>query len=246
MFSMFPSKALMLTLMIVFIGIAAGYITDCFYKKQDKLIHDMKHELQIHEMEDCHCFPKDQILRQLQHISFQRVLLISILGVLLGLFFSGTIGPQIWNWKKITFTAGSLFGLFVVLTVPDHFLEEHLWEHLLKKHLLRIFLWTFGALLVIHYLDAYLDLEEWIQSNYITVLMVAVLVGIIPESGPHMIIVTLFANGSLPFSILLASSIVQDGHGMLPMLAISKRGFILVKIINMIAGFLAGLIGLMI
>jgi hypothetical protein len=54
----------------------------------------------------------------------------------------------------------------------------------------------------------------------------------------------LFANGTLPFGILLANSIVQDGHGMLPMLAVSKRGFIIVKLINMVVGFLAGLITL--
>jgi hypothetical protein len=57
-----------------------------------------------------------------------------------------------------------------------------------------------------------------------------------------MVFVTMFANGSLPFSILLASSIVQDGHGMLPMLAVSRRGFIQVKLINLIIGLFVGLI----
>ncbi len=42
--------------------------------------------------------------------------------------------------------------------------------------------------------------------------------------------VTLFAQGLIPFSVLLASSIAQDGHGMLPLLAESKRGFLAVKI----------------
>ena len=246
MFSMFPLKALFLTLIIFFIGIVSGYITDRFYKKQDNLISDMQHTIQIHRTEDCNCFPKNQIVNQLRNISFQRALLIGLFGAFLGILFLGIIGPKIWDWKKITFAIASLFALFVVLTVPDHFLKEHLWEHIIKKHLLQIFLWTFGALLVIHYLDVYLNLNKWIQGNYLTVLIIAVLVGIIPESGPHMIFVTLFAAGSLPFSILLASSIVQDGHGMLPMLAVSKRGFILVKMINMIVGFIIGLIGLMI
>ena len=73
-------------------------------------------------------------------------------------------------------------------------------------------------------------------------LVFAVLVGIIPESGPHLVFVTLFAAGTLPFGILLASSIVQDGHGMLPMLAVSRRGFILVKLINILVGLIVGLI----
>jgi hypothetical protein len=76
----------------------------------------------------------------------------------------------------------------------------------------------------------------------IWVLVVAVLVGIIPESGPHLIFVTLFFEGSIPFSILFASSISQDGHGMLPMLAESKRGFIVVKLINMTVAMGVGLV----
>ncbi len=47
------------------------------------------------------------------------------------------------------------------------------------------------------------------------------------------------------FSILLASSIVQDGHGMLPLLAESKKGFLTVKAINMVLGAIVGIIGLL-
>jgi putative 10TM heavy-metal exporter len=72
--------------------------------------------------------------------------------------------------------------------------------------------------------------------------MVAVIVGIIPESGPHLIFVTMYANSSIPLSILIASSIAQDGHAMLPLIAISKRSFILVKLINMVVAFIIGYI----
>ncbi|MCK5464949.1 MAG: hypothetical protein KAI95_18110, partial [Bacteroidales bacterium] len=72
---------------------------------------------------------------------------------------------------------------------------------------------------------------------------IAVLIGIIPESGPHLVFVTLFAEGLIPFSILLASSISQDGHGSLPLLAESKRGFLSVKSVNMMVALLAGLTG---
>jgi hypothetical protein len=69
--------------------------------------------------------------------------------------------------------------------------------------------------LVIHFLKDYIDIRVWIQENLFLVLVIAILVGIIPESGPHLIFVTLFAQGTLPFAILLANSIVQDGHGTL-------------------------------
>ena len=69
------------------------------------------------------------------------------------------------------------------------------------------------------------------------------LVGLIPKSGPHLLFLTLFLEHAVPFSILRASSIVQDGHGMLPLLAESRRDFMKVKGINCLLGFLVGLCG---
>ena len=86
-----------------------------------------------------------------------------------------------------------------------------------------------------------MGVEQWIQQNPLTLLIVACVLGIIPESGPHLLFVTLFAEGNIPFSILLASSIVQDGHGMLPLLGDSFRAFAVVKAINLAIGLLVGL-----
>ncbi|HDR51965.1 MAG TPA: hypothetical protein ENN90_10175, partial [Mariniphaga anaerophila] len=124
--------------------------------------------------------------------------------------------------------------------VPNHFLKEHLYNHILKKHLLRIFLWTWGAFLVLHFVESNLALTSLLQNNLNTVLLISVLIGIIPESGPHLMFVTLFSQNLVPFSILLANSIVQDGHGMLPLLAESRKDFLKVKIINMLIGLLVG------
>ena len=59
--------------------------------------------------------------------------------------------------------------------------------------------------------------------------LLAMLVGLIPESGPHMVFVTLFAGGVIPFPVLLANSIVQDGHASLPLLADSKVSWLRAK-----------------
>lgn len=130
--------------------------------------------------------------------------------------------------------------------MPEHFLEEHLWNHVAKKHVPNIFLWTFGAPLVMAILIEHFNLESWIQQSQFLILVIAFLVGLIPESGPHMIFVTLFAQGMIPFSILAASSIVQDGHGMLPLLAHSRKAFIVVKIINLMFGLAVRLVGLLV
>ena len=153
-----------------------------------------------------------------------------------------------WSSENILFLVLSLITLFIVLTVNDHFLEEHLWAHVIKKHFFKVFAWTFGALLFLAFLNQFVDLEHWIEGNkyaMFLMLLIALLIGIIPESGPHYIFILLFIQGTIPFSILLANSIVQDGHGALPLLADSKRSFVYIKAINITAGLLVGVLGLL-
>ncbi len=138
-----------------------------------------------------------------------------------------------------------LFGLFVVVTVPEHFLKKHLWEHMVKKHLPRIFLWTFLVLWFVDVIIPYLHLtpqsiEQLSNKYYFILLLVAVLVGILPESGPNLIFVILFAKGIIPMSVLIGNSISQDGHGSLPLLAENGKSFLVMKMINIFVGFLVG------
>lgn len=46
--------------------------------------------------------------------------------------------------------------------------------------------------------------------------------------------------GLSAFSVLLASSIVQDGHGMLPLLSYSVKDSVLVKLFNLVFGLAIG------
>ncbi len=245
MFSLIPGQALWITAVLLLVALAAGGITDWLFPRQERFLEQGGHELNLHQVDDCHCFTRAAIVPQLRNISFPRALLVALFGGFLFLLATGLLGPVGWDWKKITFGIGAGFALFVVLTVPEHFLQEHLWEHVLKKHLLRVFLWTFGVLLAVNYLDAFVNTQAWIQDNLFLVLLIAILVGIIPESGPHLVFVTLFVQGSIPLSILLANSIVQDGHGTLPLLAVSRRAFVCLKLVNIAFGLLVGGVGLL-
>ncbi len=147
-----------------------------------------------------------------------------------------------WGWIRVTMLVTSILALAIVVVVPDHFLDEHLWRHIAIRHVPRIFLWSFGALLVLHLLTSHMnvDLGRLVARGQWFVLLAACLVGLIPQSGPHLVFVTLFAGGYIPISVLLANSIVQDGHGMLPVLAWSRRAFVLIKLINLAFGLLVG------
>jgi len=245
MFAMFPQNAMLLTVIIFVVGILAGYLTDKFYKSKVILKDIVAHNLPLHDEPECKCFQKDKFWPNLFHPSLYRLsVAVIIISLMLGVA-TGVLSGEADLWIKVTLMLSFSFALFVVVSVPDHFLKDHIWDHIIKVHLQRIFLWVFGILLLMHFLMMYIDVESWISDNMFIVLLIAVLIGIIPEAGPHLIFVTLFASGTIPFSILLASSISQDGHGMLPMLAESKKGFVAVKVVNMIFAFIVGTIGLL-
>ena len=140
----------------------------------------------------------------------------------------------------------SALMLLIIFFSNEHFVSEHLVQHVVQKHLPRIFWWTFGVLVVMAIILNYTNFGDWIYNNTYILLLIAVAIGILPESGPHLIFVVLFVQGYIPFSILLANSIVQDGHGSLPLLAETKKGFLVTKAINMVVGLVVGLVGLLI
>ncbi len=244
MLAMMPQKAILLTLLIFIIGIFTGFITDKIISRNKLIDKFSQKKFPLHKEEKCFCFPQGRILSNFKKDSMPRILMLIIVSIfLLGTIF-GEIGPQKWNWIRVTIMLTSLTASFIIITVPEHFLEEHLWKHVVKVHIPRVFLWTFGTLLAVHILLQVFDINSWVADNMFIVLIIALLVGIIPESGPHLVFVSLFVSGTIPFSVLMASSIVQDGHGMLPLLAESKRDFFYVKAVNIVVGALVGIIGL--
>ncbi len=266
MLSVIPETVLILFAIIFGIAIVVGLILN--YTIKDKTLMKLpENHLKVHtEHADCICFDSKILISQLKNISFQRAVLMAglilfLFGLLIGEFghdhsfipsFDDGHGHENettthgfdWKWISVSFLVVTLIALFVITTVNDHFLEEHLWGHIIKKHFLKIFLWTFAALLFIHFINDYIDVESWIKDNMLTILIIALLIGIIPQSGPHYIFILLFVEGVIPFSILLANSIVQDGHGAIPLLAESKKSFIVVKLVNLAVGVIIGLLGL--
>ena len=77
----------------------------------------------------------------------------------------GLAGPPSWGWMRVTLLTVSVFGLFVVTTVPDHFVPHHLWEHVIRGHVARIFGWTLGALAFMALLAHWVDAERLIRDR---------------------------------------------------------------------------------
>ncbi len=240
MFAMVPKTALLVTGVLFVVGMLSGAVTDKLLGQRLSARLSCEADLSLHPEEHCRCFSFGQLAAQWKHCSAAR----GTLGVSLLLFLlaisSGQLGPSQWNWIRVSLVLVSSVALFVVVTVPDHFLEEHLWGHVVRGHVPRMFVWTLGALVAMHFIVGRWQTEGLTQQGQWLVLGIAGVVGLVPESGPHLMFVTMFAKGIVPFSVLLASSIVQDGHGMLPLLAHSWRAFVVVKLINLAVGLVLG------
>lgn len=247
MIAMLPGEAWWIFLLLFALSVAGGLLTDALYKPSVRLVSCCEPDFAIHE-EDSH---KRGGAR---HVSARRVVMFLGVVAFLAALLSGALeheehavaepagGINLLSeeWMYWMFGALSLILLAVLVFGEDHFVDDHLWKHIVCRHLPSVFCWTFGVLLLLGFGLNFLDIGGWINSNTALMILLATLVGIIPESGPHLIFVTLYASGVVPFPVLLASCISQDGHASLPLLAESKSAFVRAKIINCVFALAAG------
>ena len=242
MLALFPDKALLLFGILFILGIFLAWLSDKIAPLLGIKPCQKCQLQQVHTIETCDCFDKDNLVKNFLDISLLRAAFLAGTVSILVLLTTGIIGPVSWNWKRLTLTILIAIATIIVGSVPNHYLREHIWEHIVKKHLWKVFLWSFFAILIVEMGFKYWNLEEFVKSHIVWVGLIAVLVALLPESGPHLIFVMMFSQGLIPFSVLLASSIVQDGHGMLPLLSYTVKDSILIKLFNLAFGIIFGLI----
>jgi hypothetical protein len=239
MLALFPREALLLGALLFAYGVFVGALVDRVAPRLGIATACCETGLAVHEEELEVGMPLHP--RAFRPLSLQRATLVVVLGLFALAVALGALGADEQSWIRVTLLALAVVALWIVLTVPEHFLEVHLYQHVARRHVPRLFLWVLGVLVVIAAAEAGgFPLAGFVRTHQGWALLAAALVGVIPESGPHLVFVMLFAQGAIPFSVLAASSVVQDGHGMLPLLAESRREFVRVKVINLIAGLVLG------
>lgn len=85
----------------------------------------------------------------------------------------------------------------------------------------------------------------WISSNkdfQIVMVIIGCIVGLLPGCGPQIVFARVFLGGAANSAALTANTISQDGDASFPLLAVDKRGFIIIKIINFIPAIIIGLV----
>jgi hypothetical protein len=240
MLATFPGTALAMTAGLMVLGVAAGWATDAVVGRFTAVEHeDCCHFVEEHTSA-CECLPERGVLSLWRPPRPSRVVATVAAAAFVVAVAVGWLGEEGWNWERIAFLVVGVLGLGIAATASETFVKEHLWTHVARKHAPRLLAWTLLALAFIAAVEHFVEVRSLVADNRWLVLVAAALVGLIPTSGPHLVFVTLFAAGTVPLSVLVASSAVQDGHGMLPLLAASRRDFFVVKAINFVVGLGAG------
>ncbi len=125
----------------------------------------------------------------------------------------------------------------------SHFIREHIYEHIIRKHIWKIFIWMFITLFVIGLFPDIFSQGRLMTINKVYVLLFSALIGLIPSPAPNFLIFNIFVmHPASMFSVFLTNSIVQDGHGLLPILGYSLKDAVKVKVFKLIFGIIVGLI----
>ncbi len=258
MLAMIPRQAVILFAVLFVLGMACGLFTDFIFRKHPLKV-SCSPGFEVHGAGEG-TFPKIFRLssyKGMRSAGWERIVLIAGILLFAVAVFSGFaehehVGNEVGEeshvpfnflserWMMILFALLSLFVALLVAASSEHFVREHLWHHVVLKHALKTFLWTAGALAVITVGMHFVNVGDWLRDNTYYLLVLAAVVGMIPESGPHMVFISLFAGGYVPFSVLLTSSMSQDGHTSLPLLASSTRSFAVAKVINAVFAIVVG------
>lgn len=247
MLATIPQQSVKIFALLFGIAIVAGVLTDLFVRKDDKMHCNEEYEFHHEDETDHH---------ESKHAGWKRILMAAGVALFIAALATGLLGDEeasdstglnllSEDWMNMMFAALSLVVLGVIIFASDHFVEGHLWHHIVAKHLPVTFAWTFGILAVIGLGLEYFDISSWISDNTALMVLLATAVGIIPQSGPHMIFVTMYAAGIVPLPVLLASCVSQNGHACLPLIAESKTSFIKAKALNCALALTVGYVSML-
>ncbi len=242
MLAKFPGTALLLFGLLFVLSIPLAWLADRIVRETGYLPCQSCKLHEYHVGEEVHEFTWKGLMENLTKVWAARHSLLLAFGFFSVAILLGVAGSQSWDWKRVTLLLLLSLGLITVVAASDHYLKEHIGSHIIKTHVWRIFLWTFLALVVVHVGLNYWNFRSLISNNIPSVLLLGALVAIIPEPGLHLVLVMLFAEGVVPFSVLFTTSFVQDGHGMLPLLSYTVKDSVLIKILNLVFGLGIGMI----
>jgi hypothetical protein len=104
--------------------------------------------------------------------------------------------------------------------------------------------WVFVAYIAYEFFMYFtqIDLQAVVAQAGFLPVIVAACIGLIPGCGPQIVTVTLYTEGVIPFSALVAHTLSQDGDALLPIIAMSPRAALRLTLTTTVPALLIGLL----
>jgi len=172
--------------------------------------------------------------------------LVAFPGFGLGLMdaFQVQLGPQMTEIALTVALVGMAVILFVWLISPVVAVSNPEDPPLVRvaEETSFITIWVLGAYLAYGYVEAFSGLDIGALFATVAVLMplIGTLIGFIPGCGPQILVATLYINGLVPFSALVANAISNDGDALFPAIALNPRAALLATIYTSVPALVVG------
>ena len=85
-----------------------------------------------------------------------------------------------------------------------------------------------------------LDLKAWFMNYAILAPLIGVLIGLLPGCGPQIVVTTLYIQGVIPFSAMIANAISNDGDALFPAIALAPKAAFMATIYSTVPAFIVG------
>jgi hypothetical protein len=227
-----PAAAAVLLPVSLVAGILTGLVVDRFHKKH------------IPGRTSVSCDPRTRIgaIRRRDWL----FLALAVPGFGLGLLdaFQVPLGAQASFWALVLSLAGMTVLLWIWLVSPMGAVSNPADPPLVRvvEESSFITIWVLGAYLAYGYVEAFSGLDIGAMFATVAVLMplIGTLIGFIPGCGPQILVATLYINGLVPFSALVANSISNDGDALFPAIALNPRAALIATIYTSFPAVIVG------
>jgi len=85
-----------------------------------------------------------------------------------------------------------------------------------------------------------LDLKEWFSHYAAFAPLAGLLIGLLPGCGPQILVTTLYIQGIVPFSALIANAISNDGDALFPAIALAPKAALVATLYSAIPALVIG------
>jgi hypothetical protein len=106
-----------------------------------------------------------------------------------------------------------------------------------------VVVWVTAAYFAFYAFNAWsgVDMTALVRAAGAWAVVGGAVIGLIPGCGPQIVVTTLFIQGMVPFSVLIANVLSQDGDALFPLLSLHKKSAFLATLVTTVPAIIVGL-----